>query len=119
MGQGFRNLIVWQKGIVLAKETYALTAKLPKNEQYGLGSQMQRAAVSIPSNLAEGSKRGTKKDFAQFVRIAIGSAAELETQLVIAKEVYPSLRTEVVNSTLREVSAMLVKLLQSTQRIRD
>ena len=99
----FRDLVVWRKSIALAKETYCVTKKLPKHETFGLSSQLQRSAVSISSNIAEGSKRGSKRDFLQFLRIANGSAAELETQLVILSEVYPSVDLSIVQGILIEV----------------
>ena len=83
--QTFRDLIVWQKAIELASQTYALTSKFPAEEKYGLASQMQRAAVSIPSNIAEGKLRGSPKEFSRFLRIAFGSGGELETQIEVAK----------------------------------
>jgi four helix bundle protein len=82
----FRDLKVWQKGIELVKEIYKLTNSFPREEQYGLSSQMRRAAVSIPSNMAEGFRRRYNKEHKQFLNIALGSCAELETQIVIAKE---------------------------------
>jgi len=82
--KSYKDLIVWQKSIELVTEVYKLTAKFPRHEMYGLASQMQRAATSIASNIAEGSSRGTTKDFVHFLRMALGSATELETQLVIA-----------------------------------
>jgi four helix bundle protein len=84
MAKSFRDLKVWNRAIDLSTLVYALTAEFPKAEIYGLSSQMRRAAVSIASNIAEGSARGTKKDFRQFVTIARGSNCELQTQLVIA-----------------------------------
>jgi four helix bundle protein len=84
MAKGFRELRVWNKAIDLTELIYRLTSDFPKAEMYGLTSQMRRAAVSIASNIAEGSARGTKKDFKQFVLIAKGSVCELQTQLVIA-----------------------------------
>lgn len=80
----YRDLVVWQKAMDLCFSIYAITKKFPQEEKYGLCSQMQRSAVSIPSNIAEGRCRGTRKDFLQFLRIAYGSGAELETQLEIA-----------------------------------
>ena len=80
--ESFKDLIVWQKSMSLVKEVYVITSNFPKSEIYGLTSQMRRAAVSIPSNIAEGKKRKTKNDYVQFLRIANGSAAELETQLL-------------------------------------
>lgn len=83
----FRKLIVWQKAVTLAARVYQLTARFPKDEKYGLSSQMQRAAVSIGSNIAEGSGRAGKKEFYHFLQIAQGSACELETQLEIAHQI--------------------------------
>ena len=86
MIQSYRDLVVWQKSVELSVEIYKITSKFPKDELYGLVSQMRRSAVSIPSNIAEGKNRGTRKDFAQFLRISYGSGAELETQLEIAHQ---------------------------------
>lgn len=83
-----KELTVWQKSMDLAEVIYKITTQLPKSEIYGLSSQMQRAAVSIPSNIAEGAKRGHKMEYIQFLSIANGSAAELETQLLLAKKLY-------------------------------
>jgi four helix bundle protein len=80
----FRELDVWNKSIDLTTLVYMCTAEFPKQETYGLTSQMRRAAVSIPSNIAEGSARGTRRDFRQFVKQAEGSNCELQTQLTIA-----------------------------------
>jgi four helix bundle protein len=85
MGYSYRELIVWQKGIELVFEVYKLTELFPKTELYGLSSQMRRAAVSIPANIAEGSARGHRREYCQFVRIAYASGAELETHLLIAQ----------------------------------
>jgi len=82
-----RDLIAWQKAFELARLTYELTATFPADEKYGLTSQMRRAAVSAASNIAEGWGRGRGPDFARFLRIARGSAHELETQLCIAEAV--------------------------------
>jgi four helix bundle protein len=84
--EGYRDLLVWQTGIVLAKEIYRLTRDFPQDEKWGLVSQMRRAAVSVPSNIAEGQARRTTKDFIQFISIAEGLVAELDTQLVLADE---------------------------------
>lgn len=78
---GYKNLDVWKKSFELAKVVYTTTKHFPKEELYGLVSQIRRAVVSLPSNIAEGSKRSSRKDFCQFLRIAQGSGAELETQL--------------------------------------
>ena len=81
----YKDLIVWEKAIFLTIEIYKITENFPKEEIYGLTSQMRRSAVSIPSNIAEGRNRGTRKDFCNFLRIALGSCAELSTQIEIAK----------------------------------
>ncbi len=82
--KSFKELKVWQKGIELVAMVYKITASIPDEEKYGLRAQMRRAAVSIPSNIAEGHLRKTAKDFRQFLSIARGSCAELETQIIIA-----------------------------------
>lgn len=83
----FRKLIVWQLSIQFVEQIYSLTAKFPNEEKYGLTSQILRSAVSIPSNIAEGSSRNSQKDFVRFLSIAIGSSFELETQLLIAHKI--------------------------------
>ena len=80
----FRKLDTWLDGVELADTIYTLTASFPKTEIYGLSSQMQRAAVSVPSNIAEGSGKGSDRDFARFVSISLGSLFELETQIEVA-----------------------------------
>jgi len=82
----FKELNVWQEAKDFSVKMYNSTVNFPKSEIYGITSQIKRAAVSIPSNIAEGAGRTTNKDFARFVGIAIGSAFELETQLIISKE---------------------------------
>ena len=82
--KSYRDLLVWQKGIELAKDIYALTKSLPPSEKFGLISQMRRAAVFVPSNIAEGQARRHTKEFRQFLHIARGSLAELDTQLTVA-----------------------------------
>lgn len=84
--QGYRDLLVWQKGVVLTKEVYRLTRSFPAEEKFGLVSQMRRASVSVPSNIAEGQARHTTGAFVQFISNAEGSLAELDTQLVISVE---------------------------------
>jgi four helix bundle protein len=81
--KSYKDLIVWQKSMELVGEVHRLAKYLPKEELYGLSDQMRRAAVSIPSNIAEGQARNSQKEFAQFLHIARGSKAELETQLYI------------------------------------
>ena len=83
--KSYRDLEVWKKSMDLVVACYQLTKGFPKNEIYGLASQLQRAAVSIPSNIAEGRHRNHSKEFLQFLSIAYGSLAELETQVLIAE----------------------------------
>lgn len=84
--QNYKDLVVWQKGIQLAKLVYEITRRFPSEEKFGLVSQMRRAAVSIPSNIAEGQARHTTGEFIQFISCAEGSVAELHTQLTLATE---------------------------------
>ena len=116
MGQlrNHKDLEVWQKSISLASEVYHLTKKYPDDEKYGLVSQMRRAAVSIASNIAEGSARNSKKEFIQYLYIAAGSASELETQLEISREVDIT-ETRIlsqVTGSLEEVIRMLHGLIR-------
>ncbi len=111
----YRDLIVWQKSMDLVIEIYKLTENFPKTEQYGIISQMRRAAVSIPSNIAEGRRRGSKKEFKQFLVIAYGSGAELETQIEITKRLnYANIeKYRNIDLLLLEVMRMLNKLSSS------
>lgn len=84
--RSYRDLIVWKKGIELAKRIYTITKKFPSSEVYGLTNQLRRAAVSIPSNIAEGQSRQSTKEFIHFLHISLGSLSELDTQIVISKE---------------------------------
>lgn len=83
----FRDLVVWQKGMDMVERVYALTAEMPKSEDYALRGQMRRAAISIPANIAEGSGRGTDKDHVQFLRMALGSVREMDTLAEISRRV--------------------------------
>ncbi|MDQ2753113.1 MAG: four helix bundle protein [Bacteroidota bacterium] len=85
--RNFKELKIWQKGFSIAVKSFRLTALFPKEERFGISSQITRAAVSIPSNIAEGSSRSSAKDYHRFVEISLGSVYELETQLLIAKAV--------------------------------
>lgn len=111
MGSAFQKLIVWKKSMLLAEKVYLLVKRLPKDEQYSLVSQIRRSAVSIPSNIAEGSKRNGKKEFKQFLHIANGSAAELETQLLLVQNIYAVVDPEVFG-LLSEVERMLESLMR-------
>ena len=88
--RNFRNLQVWAESMELVKEVYHITEKLPKDEKFGLTSQMRRAAISIPANIAEGSSRRTSVDFARFLDIALGSSFELETYIELIEKVHKS-----------------------------
>lgn len=109
-----KDLIVWQKSMELAIKIYGITSQLPQSEKFGLCSQMNRCAISIPSNIAEGSKRGTRKDFCNFITIAYGSSAELETQLILLKNLKfgKGLNTDKIESLLSEVMKMLNSMRQ-------
>lgn len=105
----YKNLIVWQKAVELVVLVYELTEKFPSEEKFALTSQMQRAAVSIPSNIAEGKLRGTDPEFRRFILIAFASGGELETQIEIAKKLKKTkdLSYTAVDSHLGEVMKML------------
>jgi len=84
--KNYKELIIWQKGVEIVKKIYVLTKQFPNEEKYGIVSQMTRASVSIPANIAEGSSRNSDKDYARFLQISLGSAFEVQTYLIIAKE---------------------------------
>lgn len=113
----FRNLIVWKRGVELATEVYKKTVNFPKFELYGLTSQIRRSAVSISSNIAEGAGRRSKKEFANFLGISYGSACELETQLLIARnlEYLSEQDFEKLFDEVNEIQKMLY-VLESKQR---
>ncbi len=111
MSSSYRDLIVWQSSFVLTKNIYEFTRELPQSEAYGLVSQMQRCAVSIPSNIAEGQQRGSAKEFKHFLHIARGSAAELSTQLQLASEIY-NLEHGDLLSDIEQVQKMLYALMR-------
>lgn len=108
--QSFKELIVWQRAMQLVKSVYLATEKLPKAEYYELRSQMRRAAVSIPSNISEGYKRSTTGEYVHFLGIADASAAELETQMILCKELCFDLDLGESESLLIEVQKMLTVL---------
>ena len=110
----YKDLLVWQKGIVLVKHIYEMTQAFPAEERFGLVSQMRRAAVSIPSNIAEGQARHTTREFIQFVSHAEGSVAELDTQLILATEL-GYCKNGKAESTLQLVSE-LRKMLNALRR---
>ena len=113
--QKYEDLIVWQKAMDLAVEVYKLTKLLPDDETYVLTGQMRRAAVSIPSNIAEGQERNTTKDFIRYLYIAKGSKGELETQisLCIRLELLTQAQIAAAKDLLNEIGKMLNALIQS------
>jgi len=110
----YKNLIVWKKSMDLVVEIYNLVKKLPKEETFALSSQMRRAVVSIPSNIAEGYSRNSEKQFAQFLSISKGSASELETQLLICMRLDYLKESQVINALnlCDEVCRMINKLIK-------
>lgn len=109
----YQKLEVWQMAMRLVEEVYKRTRSFPKEELYGLTSQMRRAAVSIPSNIAEGSSRAGTKEFLQFLHIACGSAAELETQLLLAERLCDLPDTEDLKASLTSVKRLINGLIRS------
>jgi len=110
----FQDLRIWQKGIEIVKDIYILTKRFPKEELYGLTSQMRHSAVSIPSNIAEGFRRYHNKEYKQFLYIALGSCAELETQIIIANELDYISDNNIIESIekLKYICRMTIKLMQ-------
>ena len=108
----YKELLVWQKGMTLAKIVYRLTSRFPQEERYGLISQMRRAAISVPSNIAEGQARRGTNEFLQFLSIAEGSLAELDTQLALSVELgfTPQAEVEPALKEIDELQKMLVAL---------
>ncbi len=113
--RNYRDLIVWQAAIRLAKAVYILTNKFPKQEMYALGDQIRRAVVSVPSNIAEGQARKAPADFRRFLHIALGSLAEVDTQLVLAQEFgyLCNEDVEVVEPQIQELRMKLYALVNS------
>jgi four helix bundle protein len=113
-----KDLDVWKAAILLAKNIYRVTATFPKEEMFGMTAQMRRCSVSIPSNIAESAARQGNKEFIQFLHVALGSAAELETQLIIAGEVELGNRSVLNNldedlTRIRQMLRGLVKSLKA------
>jgi four helix bundle protein len=105
----FRQLQIWKEGMEMTKQVYLLLAKFPSSEKFGLISQISRCAVSVPSNIAEGSSRSSDKEFAHFLSIALGSLFELETQLLLAIEL------EIINKN--EMGLMIEGIIQLQKKI--
>jgi four helix bundle protein len=112
----YKDLEVWKKAVELVAETYRLSAVFPESEKFGLTNQMRRAAVSIPSNIAEGSARHHAKDFIHFLRIADGSAAELETQMIISSKLDFAADTKQIHNEIVAVRRMLAGLIKSLRK---
>lgn len=110
----FKNIIAWQKARTLVKETYLVTSKFPKEELYGLTSQVRRSVVSIASNIAEGSGRNSDKDFSRFLDMAIGSSFELETQLILGLDLNYILMEELTSISEKVIEVQ--KLIYGFQK---
>jgi four helix bundle protein len=116
--KSYKDLIVWQKAIELTIEIYSITKKFPKEEVYGLTSQIRRAAVSISSNIAEGSKRSSRKDFCNFLYNAYGSGAEIESQIIISKRLnyFSTDDCKKADGLLEEIMRMLNSLINKLEK---
>lgn len=113
--KNYRDLLVWKQGIELVKIIYRITGQFPKDEIYGLTSQMRRCAVSIPSNIAEGHARDSLKEYLQFLSISAGSLAELQTQLVIAGELGMAATQDIQEAEL--LADKTLKMIRNLQRV--
>lgn len=115
--RNFRELVVWQEARILVKEIYTMTVRLPAHEKFGLISQMTRCAVSIPSNIAEGSGRATDKDFVHFLHMSMGSLYELETLLLICLDIQaiPAEMVEEIIPKVQKLQSRLTNLIQKTK----
>jgi four helix bundle protein len=118
MGESYRELIAWQKAIRLVTEIYQATRQFPRDELYGLTSQLRRAAVSVPSNIAEGQARFSRKEFHHFLSQARGSLVEIETQLIIAQNLayLPTQQSEPLLAQTAELGRILNGLIASIKR---
>ena len=112
------DLDVWKDAMRLARETYRLTAAFPPSERFGITTQMRRAAVSVPSNIAEDAAKGTRAELTRSLLIARGSLAELDTQLWIARDLGLAKRAEAVHETVQILFARLNALIRANQRAR-
>jgi len=107
-----KDLDVWKESMKLAKNIYSLTSTFPREEIYGLTSQMRRASVSIPSSIAEGAARGSNKDFTRFLYISMGSLSELETQLLLAMDI-GFINNNELDESIQKIKKMLIGLIKS------
>ena len=113
----FRDLVVWQKGMALAKEVYKATSVMPDTERFGLTSQMRRAAVSIPSNVAEGYARQSRVEYIRFLKVARGSLAELRTQVLLSGELNFLRNSAEIGALLDETERLLAALIRSLREL--
>lgn len=113
------DLEVWKDGMRLAREVYRVSAAFPDSERFGLTAQIRRAAVSVPSNIAEGAGRGGRLEYARFLRIARGSLMELDTQLWIARDLGFTTETAELQSLTQRIAAMLNALISSKRSAND
>jgi len=118
MLKNYKELNVWQKSYQFCLEIYRVTQKFPKEERYGITSQIRRAAVSVPSNIAEGYGRKTTKEYIQFLYIAYGSNCELETQILLSGDLgyIETDKLEILRDGVEEVERMLKALIKSLER---
>lgn len=115
--KNYKELKIWQNGIEIVKGVFKLAGELPKTEQYGMISQMTRAAISIPANIAEGSSRNSDKDYARFLQIALGSAFELQTYFVLIKELrWASSQLEDLEILLEQEIKMIYGFIKAISR---
>ena len=112
----FRDLIAWQRAMALAKEAYHVTADMPDSEKFGLITQMRRAAVSIPSNIAEGYARQSRTDYIRYLKTARGSLAELQTQMILSEQLGLIRASTPLNDLLGETDRVLQGLIRSLDR---
>ena len=115
MGRKHHDLVAWQEAIKLVKATYEVTETYPKDERFSLVSQMRRAAVSVPGNIAEGAARNSEKEFLRFLTIARGSLSELETYLVISRQLGYVDKTEEIDALMDRVFRLLAGLISSNK----
>ncbi len=113
----FRDLIVWQKGMALAKEVYKATSVMPDAERFGLTAQMRRAAVSIPSNIAEGYARQSRIEYIRFLKVTRGSLAELRTQVLLGRELGFLQTSDALGPLLDETERLLAGLIRSLREL--
>lgn len=110
----FKDLEIWKKSRIFCSNIYSITSTFPNDERFGLTNQLRRASISIPSNIAEGCSRNTNKDFSRFLEIAIGSAYEIETQLLIASDL-----GFINQENLETLSKSLEEIIKMTSKFRS